>query len=157
MAQKKRFILHRSVERKHQRFVPGLQQRWNKVRDHLRGDCVPVQHCQVWPCRAWSESFLCSSTIMFPSHYHRNKKGKAQIRMSFHSLSSLLPKQTVPANGRSTLSLLLTPFLTPTFSHIPWRDPVCILDEATDLQKQVIIKWLQELHPHRGNKLKQYR
>lgn len=149
---KKRFILHRNAERKNTR---GLCQACSKHGTRL-GITWEVTACLYSTARCGSaehgaacqpptgQSFLCSSTITFPSHYHRNKKGEAQIRISFHSLSSLLPKQTVPANGRSTLiSLLVTPFLTPTFSHIPWGDPVCILDEATDLQKQVIIKWLQ--------------
>lgn len=84
---------------------------------------LPASHPQF--------SFPCSSTIMYKTHYHRNEEGGAQIRMSFDSLSSLLPKQTVTANGRSTLnSLLLTPFLTQTYSLIPWGDPVCVLDEA---------------------------
>lgn len=142
MAHKKMFSCHRNVERKCQRFVQGLDH-GTMVRDHPRDDWVPVQHCHVW---LWSalesacqpptgESFPCSSTIMYKTHYHRKEEGGAQTRMSFHSLSSLLPKQTASANGRSTLkSDLLTPFLTQTYSHIPWGDPVCVLDEAI-LQK----------------------
>lgn len=152
MAHKKGSVFTEMLKENIRGVCQACSKHGTKVRDHLGGGGAPVQHCHVWLCSALEpacqpptgQSFLCSSTIMYKTHYHRNKEGGAQTRMSFQSLSSLLPKQTVSASGRSTLkSLLMTPFLTQTYSHIPRGDTLCVWDVATDLQKQVIIKLLQ--------------
>ena len=79
-----------------QRFVPGMQPIWNKVRNHLRGGWGPVQHCQAWlhsaiqaACQPGTGgSFPCSSTIMYNTHYHRNEAAGAQTRTSIQSPTS---------------------------------------------------------------------